>query len=89
MFRAEIKEFALRLYLLEMSEATPIKSHSHDCPNTSLTRMTAINMPKWTGRLQPYTKNYRQLRNAESRGNGLPGRSSSTPVDYARPNGQP
>lgn len=70
--RSGIKEFALRFYLLEMSEATPIKSHPHDCPNMNLTGRTVINMPTWTGRLQPYTKRYRQRRNAESRRKNRP-----------------
>lgn len=25
-----------------------IKSHQHDCPNVSRTRMTSVNMPNWT-----------------------------------------
>lgn len=40
-------EFAMRLCLLEISEATAIKSHQHDCPNLSSTGMTPGNMPRW------------------------------------------
>ena len=42
------REFAVRLYLLVISEATPIKSHQHDCLNMSWTRMAAMHMPNWT-----------------------------------------
>jgi len=84
-----IKEFALRFYLLEMSEATPIKSHPHDCPNMNLTGRTVINMPTWTGRLQPYTKRLQATEECqEQEKEPSPGRRS-TPVDYTRPNGQP
>ena len=44
-----IREFAVRLCLLATSEATPIKSHQHYCPNMSWTRRTSKSMPNWVG----------------------------------------
>lgn len=43
--RAE--EFAMRLCLLVMSEATPIKYHQHDIPDVIRTRAT-VAMLRWT-----------------------------------------
>lgn len=40
--------FAVRLCLLAISEAAPLKSHKHDYTNVSWTRITPINMPKQT-----------------------------------------
>lgn len=55
-----IREFAVRLYVLVVSEATPIKSHQHDCPKVkkdSSSRHSKVDGRKPT-RPQPYTKNY-------------------------------
>jgi hypothetical protein len=61
---------AVRLCLLVTSEATLIISHQHGCLNIGCTRPSTIYMliwmevkPIWP---QPYTKNYRQLRNVEN-----------------------
>lgn len=43
--RAKIKEISVRLCLLVLSEATPIKSQQHDCSNVSSTMMTLMDMP--------------------------------------------
>lgn len=45
-----IKEFAIRLNLLVLSEETPIKSHQNDFLNMSLTKKTSVDIPKWTGK---------------------------------------
>ena len=45
----EIKEFAVRLCHLVMSEATPTKSHQHDCLNMSGTRTIEMGRPMWSG----------------------------------------
>ena len=45
------REFAVRLCLLVISEATLIKSHQHDNLNMSCIR-TTIDMPKWTNLLK-------------------------------------
>ena len=60
--RQRIREFAVRLCLSLMSEASPRNPPQCDCPNMSWTKMT----PCQTGqrkltRPQPYTMNYRQL----------------------------
>lgn len=55
-----IWEFAVRLCLLLIVEAIPIKSHKHDCPNLSWTRITPMDMTNWMGeRPQPYTEIYK------------------------------
>ena len=43
-----IKELVVGLYLLAISEATPIKSHQHNYVNMSYIR-TTIDMPMWIG----------------------------------------
>lgn len=56
----EIKEFAVRLCHLIVSEATPTRSHQHDCLNLSWTRATSIDTPQCTesGRgLSPIQRN--------------------------------
>ena len=69
--RQSIGEFAVRLYLLVMSEAL-LKTDQHDHPNSSWMR-TAMNMPNWIGKsLQSYTKSYRHLRIAGSGIRGPP-----------------
>ena len=40
-----IREFALRLCLLVISEARYVKYHHHECENVSRTRTPAIDMP--------------------------------------------
>lgn len=37
-------EFDARLHLPVKSEATPIKSYCHDCPNVSRSKMTPTNI---------------------------------------------
>ena len=41
----------MRLCLLVISEATPIKSHQPDFPNMKRIRMTPKDTPKWTGEI--------------------------------------
>lgn len=43
-----IRKFTVRWCLLVTSEATPIMSHQHDCPNVSYTRMIPKNTLDWT-----------------------------------------
>jgi hypothetical protein len=45
-----IRDFGVRLCLLVMSEAKPIESHQHGCPNMSSTRRTPMDMPQWMGK---------------------------------------
>lgn len=45
-----IMEFAVRLCLLVMPDTTSIKPHQHDWINVSWTRLTPMEMPKWTGK---------------------------------------
>lgn len=67
----KIREFAVILCFLEISEAILANSHHCGCLNMSqknynTNRYVKVNgeRPKWP---QSYTKNYRQLRNVESR----------------------
>lgn len=39
----------MRLCFLGMPEAVPIKSHHHDCPNMSKTKIVSINTSQCTG----------------------------------------
>lgn len=41
------KALAVRLYLLGLSEAAPLKSHQHDCLNVSWS-VTALDILEWT-----------------------------------------
>ena len=86
-----IRECAVRVCLLVMSEATPIKSHQHGCLNMSQTRITTKGIPKQAGKTPQASirhKNFRPLKDAKSVSNSLPQRRS-TPTGYSIPNGQP
>ena len=64
-----IGEFALRLCLLVTSKATPWKSHQYELNKSN----RHAKVDRWkTTQPQPYTKNYRQLRNVESGRHSLP-----------------
>jgi hypothetical protein len=80
------RAFALRLYLLGISEDTPEQPYQHDCQIVSWTR-TTLGVLKQMGkdpRPQPYTNNYRQLKSGEGGSNG-----KSTAVGSPVPSGQP
>lgn len=74
-----MREFAIKLCLLIMSEVAPIKSHPHDGLNMSWKWQWTCQSGRgggegwgvgggtWTVRPQPHTKIHRQLRKAESR----------------------
>lgn len=90
-----IGEFAVRLCILGLLEASPMKCHQHDCLKKSWTRTVSIDMAKQTGkasRSQPCTKNYRNYRTQATKECwewekwSSPGRS--TPVSYPIPNCQ-
>jgi hypothetical protein len=49
-----------------MSEATPVKPHHHDRLNMKLKNIHAKMDGGKITKPQPYTKNYRQLRNANN-----------------------
>lgn len=49
-----------------MSEATPMKSHQHNCLNISWTRTTAINMSEWTGEIPRALNPTQRTKEAES-----------------------
>lgn len=74
-----------------MSEAITIKSLLRDYPDklnmVNINRHTNVNWRK-SRRIQLYTTNYRQLRNAENRRNKSFPRKN-IPIDYPKPNGQP
>lgn len=57
----KLREFAVRPCLLGMLEATPIKSHHHDCLNQDDTKRHVKMESDEPKRTQPRTKNYRQL----------------------------
>jgi hypothetical protein len=61
------KNFLKRLCLLVMSEATTREHYQHDCSNV----MENVSLRKKCIRIQPCTKSYRQLREANSRRGGL------------------
>lgn len=55
----------MRFCLLVAPEGThPKKSHQHDCPNITQTRITSIGRPK-SMRSPPHTKSDRQLSEVE------------------------
>lgn len=62
-----IREFALRMCLLEMAETISINSHQLDYLNMSRTN-TSTDLPKALTLYKelPYTKNCKQLRNAKN-----------------------
>lgn len=70
------QRLGVRSCLLEIPEATPMKSHQHDRLNMSWAGTTSIHMLTRMSEIslgfQPYTKNYRKLRNAQSRKDSLP-----------------
>lgn len=83
-----IKEFAVRLHLLGMAEAVAIKSHQLDCLNMNWTRQqTTIDISRLGGgestKPQPYTKDFRQLRNTMGGRNSVSqGRSYKLPTQF-------
>ena len=80
----------LRLCVLVSSEAVPLRSHQHNCINTSWTRTTTIALLKWMGQGEPgrpqsYPENHRHPRNAESGRNHLPqGRAHRLVIQYLK-----
>lgn len=74
----------VRLCLLIITEATPIKSKQHDYSYMKSTRMTTMNMTNWMDRKptrpQPHIKNLKK----SGKGRGCPPqeRAHSLPVQY-------
>lgn len=64
-----LREFPVRLGLLGTSEATPIKSHKHELSKDSNNVHSKVGEPT---RPQPYTKNYRSVKNVKSRKSNPP-----------------
>lgn len=83
----KIRLFVMRLCLLIMSETTPVKTHAHDCPNMSWSRMATIGMPKQTRKdlwdLNPIQRSIGQIRNVESGRKPFPqGRGRQQVIHY-------
>lgn len=65
---------AVRLCLLEISEATLIKSHQHNYLNMTCTQTTLTDMLTWKGETREdptLDKNLNKLRNAETGRNSV------------------
>lgn len=80
----------MRLFPRRVREYT-LKSHQHDCPNTSWTRTATADTLKWMEGsllgLHSTPKTTKQLMNAESSRKSFPG--TSTPTAHLIPNNQP
>lgn len=60
-------QFGVRLCLLVKIEATPVKSHSHDCLNMRWTRMTTIDMARQMGKENEATTLHERLQETKER----------------------
>lgn len=87
----EIREFSVRLHVLVMSEAGPLKSHQHDCPNMWWTRMKLkdilTQMVKRPGGLNAVQRTARNWVNLEAKEVSIPGEEHTS--CYPVLNGQP
>lgn len=83
-----IRELTMGLCVLVMSQTTPLKSYQRDHSNVNWTRTRTTGTGKVdrgkSKRPQPHTRNYRQLRKAESRRKSFPGKI--IPIGYPIPN---
>lgn len=80
---------AVRSYLLEMSDATAMKSHQHGCLRQELNSSSASKHAKVgeSSRAQPYTKNYRQVRDSRVGETAFP--KEKLQISSPMPSGQP
>lgn len=79
------REFAVRLHLLEMSEAVPIKSHQYAClKNNTKGILMWKEVSSWTISSRQRTTS---SDGCWERWNNLP-QGKSTAIDYSMPNGQ-
>jgi hypothetical protein len=65
-----IWDFTVRLCLLVTSQATPTKSHQHDCPDVSR-RKTPMNMANWMRKAHKVSGLHREPQATEGRKLGV------------------